>query len=197
MRKLKCIKGDALKLNEGTSEESSQWEIMESACYLTMLLIQGNSCHPWRYSASLFHYGNASLRPHLPGFVLQMKVTQREFVTTHLLGQSKPCCKSSSTAWRAVEALTSTRLTGHHRQKDPHMTVCASSSCSWTSWQQAGSLGEWYDSCRAFSGNMLQQDTSYNVCLVWVLSWVQARHESNIQRRWSYQRNQAKCCRSQ
>lgn len=145
-----------------------------------MLLIQGNSCHPWRHSASLFHYGNASLRPHLPGFLLQMKVIQREFVPTHLLQQRQPCCKPGSTAW---EALTSTRLTGHHCQKDPHVTVCASSSCSWTSWQQAGSLGEWYDSCRAFSGNMLQQDTNYSVCLDQALSWVQARHESYIQRR--------------
>lgn len=64
MRKHKCIKGDALKLNEGTSEESSQREkIIESACYLRMLLIKGTSCHPWRYSASLLHYGNASLSP--------------------------------------------------------------------------------------------------------------------------------------
>lgn len=160
-----------------------------------MLLIQENSCHLWRCSASLFHYGNASLRPYLSGFLLQMKVTQREFVTTRLLQQSKPCCKSSNTAWRALpeEALTSTGLTGHHRQKDPHVTVCASSSCSWMSWQQAGSLGEWYDSCKAFSGNMLQQDTNYSVCLDRVLSWMQARHE----RRCSYQRNQAKCWTSQ
>lgn len=53
-----------------------------------MLLIQGNSCHPWRYSASLFHYGNASLRPHLPGFVLQMKVTQRELLPCTSYGRA-------------------------------------------------------------------------------------------------------------
>lgn len=123
-----------------------------------MLLIQGNSCHPWRYSASLFHYGNASLRPHLPGFLLQMKVTQREFVTTHLLRQSKPCCKSGKAAWGGSDKHKADRTPP---SKNPHVTVCASSSCSWMSWQQAGSLGEWCDSCRAFSGNTLQQDTNY------------------------------------
>ena len=45
-------------------------------CLLRMLLIEGNSCHPWRYSASLLHYGNASLRPHLSGLLWQMTLTK-------------------------------------------------------------------------------------------------------------------------
>jgi len=163
VRKLKCIKGEAVKVNEGTSEKCSwQEQIMKSSCYLRTLLIQASSCHRERYSASLLHYGNASLRSHLSGFLLQMKLTQWEFITTHLLRQSKPCCKSGSTAWWALpeEALTNAWQTGLHHQK-------GSSSFSWSqaSWQQAGGLGGWCDSCRVFAGNVLQQDRNHTVCL--------------------------------
>lgn len=177
VRKLKCIKGKAVELNEGTSEKSSYWE----ECLLFKNVINTRELLP-PSSASLLHYGNASLRPHLSGFLLQMKLTWREFITMHLLRQRKPCCKSGSTAWWMLpeEARTNTWQIKLHRQKGSQVTVSASFSCSWTSWQQAGDLGGWYDSYRGFAGNMLQQDRNHRVQLDQVLSWMQEGHESYI-----------------
>lgn len=128
-----------------------------------MLLIEGNSCHPLRYSASLLHYGNASLRLHLSSFLWQMTLTQREFITTLLQWQAKPGYKSDSAAWWVLpgEAVTEEVADRTAPSKGPSWGSFCLLLMQLSILAGSRSFGRALDySCMVFAGSMLQQDRS-------------------------------------